>query len=55
MLTGPYVGYVLDLYGMHTTLWLLAAVSLALSLLVVGPLILMLLRRTEEEIASSCC
>jgi MFS family permease len=29
-LTGPVVGYVLELWGMSTTLWLLAAASLAI-------------------------
>ncbi|MBX3707619.1 MAG: MFS transporter [Pseudomonadales bacterium] len=39
-LTGPWVGYALDLWGMSTTLWLLAAVSVVIFLALIVPLLL---------------
>ncbi len=51
VLTGPVLGYGFDLYGMHTTLWLLAAVSAVLSLVVLGPLVIMIGRLPKPEAA----
>ena len=49
VVTGPALGYGLDLYGMHTTLWLLAGVSLLLALAVVAPLVWSLSRLRAAE------
>ena len=45
VITGPFVGYLLDLYGMHTLLWLLAGVAMFLGLVLIYPLIAMLALR----------
>ena len=42
VITGPMLGFGLDLYGMHTTLWLLAFVSLVLGLGLLAPLVIMI-------------
>jgi MFS family permease len=39
-LTGPWIGYTLDLWGMSTTLWLLAAVTVAIFVALIVPLVL---------------
>jgi MFS family permease len=39
-LTGPWVGYLLDLWGMSTTLWLLAGVTLLIFVALMLPLLL---------------
>jgi len=53
VLTGPLLGYGLDLYGMHTTLWLLAGVSLLLGVAVLAPLVVMV-GRLRPSIALRC-
>lgn len=59
VITGPYIGYLLDLYGMHTLLWLLAAVAMLLSLALIIPLIAMLAVRNlggpPEKVPSGSC
>ncbi|MEM7221036.1 MAG: MFS transporter [Pseudomonadota bacterium] len=52
VLTGPILGWLLDIWGMHTALWLLAGVSLLLGVGLLVPLIWMLLRR--EPAAANC-
>lgn len=39
-MTGPWIGYLLDLWGMSATLWLLAAVTVAIFLALIVPLLL---------------
>ena len=53
VLTGPILGYGLDLYGMYATLWMLAGVALVLSASVLGPLALTLGRMQAAEPAAS--
>ena len=53
VITGPILGYGFDLYGMHTTLWLLAGVSLLLGLAVLAPLVVMI-GRLRPSIALGC-
>lgn len=52
VLTGPVLGYGFDLYGMGTTLWLLAAVSAVLSLVVLGPLLFLIGKMPAPETAT---
>ena len=53
VVTGPLLGYGLDLYGMHTTLWLLAGVSVVLSAAVLGPLVFMIGRLSDPQPVAS--
>jgi len=56
-LTGPVLGYGLNLYGMHAMLWLLAGVALLLSASVLVPLTLTLasLERREQQADGPVC
>ena len=40
VITGPWVGYAFDLWGMSTTLWLLASGTLVIFVVLIVPLIL---------------
>ncbi len=53
-LTGPVLGYGLDLYGMHAMLWLLAGVALLLSASVLVPLTLTLAVADDAANAEPC-
>lgn len=51
-ITGPFVGYAYDLWGMHETLLLLALASLAIALTIVLPLALAV--RVERRAPEAC-
>ena len=55
VLTGPLLGWWLDLYGMRTALWSLAAVSALLGAVFIAPLVLSLLRRGRVPPAAASC
>lgn len=50
VLTGPAIGYAYDLWGMSTTLWLLAFISILLALSLLLPLVLAVARSKPASI-----